>query len=148
MVHRRVLQCGLCRNKEKYLKPGLKCVNRWSSSTVQRKHYTCSSYRESFCWERRFYLRPCRCRTPNQHHRCWCQQPATVRDPTPDYVASTPRTASAAAVTVAMTTVTTELAQRRPPPRLIPSGSGVRFRIRNSRLIYSRTPTLHQLWTL
>jgi len=37
MVHRRVLQCGLCRNKEKYLKPGLKCVNRWSSSTVQRK---------------------------------------------------------------------------------------------------------------
>ena len=37
MVQRRVLQCGLCRNKEKCLKPGLKCVNRWSSSTVQRK---------------------------------------------------------------------------------------------------------------
>jgi len=37
MVQRRVLQCGLCRSKEKCLKPGLKCVNRWSSSTVQRK---------------------------------------------------------------------------------------------------------------
>ena len=37
MVERRVLQCGLCRSKEKCLKPGLKCVNRWSSSTVQRK---------------------------------------------------------------------------------------------------------------
>ena len=36
MVQRRVLQCGLCRNKEKCLKPGLKCNNRWSSSTVQR----------------------------------------------------------------------------------------------------------------
>ena len=37
MVQRRMLQCGLCRSKEKWLKPGLKCVNRWSSSTVQRK---------------------------------------------------------------------------------------------------------------
>jgi len=37
MVQRCVLQCGLCRNKEKCLKPDLKCVNRWSSSTVQRK---------------------------------------------------------------------------------------------------------------
>ena len=37
MVQRRVLQCGLCRSKEKCLKPGLKRVNRWSSSTVQRK---------------------------------------------------------------------------------------------------------------
>jgi len=27
----------LCRDKEKWLKPGLKCVNRWSSSTLQRK---------------------------------------------------------------------------------------------------------------
>ena len=37
MVQRRVLQCGLCRSKEKCLKPGLKCVNIWSISTVQRK---------------------------------------------------------------------------------------------------------------
>ena len=37
MVQRRVLQCGLCRNEEKCLKPGLKCVNIWSISTVQRK---------------------------------------------------------------------------------------------------------------
>ena len=37
MVQRRVLQCGLCWSKEKCLKPGLKCNNRWSSSTVQRK---------------------------------------------------------------------------------------------------------------
>ena len=37
MVQRRVLQCRLCRNKEKCLKPGLKCNDRWSSSTVQRK---------------------------------------------------------------------------------------------------------------
>ena len=37
MVQRCVLQCGLCWNKEKCLKPDLKCVNRWSSSTVQRK---------------------------------------------------------------------------------------------------------------
>ena len=37
MVQRRVLRCGLCRSKEKCLKPDLKCVNRWSSSTVQRK---------------------------------------------------------------------------------------------------------------
>jgi len=37
MVHRRVLQCGLRQNKEKCLKPGLKCVSRWSSSTVQRE---------------------------------------------------------------------------------------------------------------
>ena len=37
MVQRRVLQCGLCWSKEKCLKPGLKCVNGWSSSTVQRK---------------------------------------------------------------------------------------------------------------
>ena len=32
-----MLQCRLCWNKEKCLKPGLKCVNRWSSSTVQGK---------------------------------------------------------------------------------------------------------------
>ena len=32
-----MLQCGLCRSKEKCLKPGLKCVNRWSISTVKRK---------------------------------------------------------------------------------------------------------------
>ena len=37
MVQRRVLQCGLCRNKEKCLKPDLKCVNRWSISTVGSK---------------------------------------------------------------------------------------------------------------
>ena len=37
MIQRRVLQYGLCRSKEKCLKPDLKCVNRWSSSTVQRK---------------------------------------------------------------------------------------------------------------
>jgi len=37
MVQRRVLQCGLCRSKEKCLKPGLKCVNRWSSSTVTQQ---------------------------------------------------------------------------------------------------------------
>ena len=30
MVQRRVLQRGLCRSKEKCLKPDLKCVNRWS----------------------------------------------------------------------------------------------------------------------
>ena len=39
MVQRRVLQCGLCRSKEKCLKPGLKCVNRWSSSTVHYVHH-------------------------------------------------------------------------------------------------------------
>jgi len=37
MVQRRVLQCRLCWKKEKCLKPDLKCVNRWSSSTAQRK---------------------------------------------------------------------------------------------------------------
>ena len=37
MVQRHMLQCGLCWSKEKCLKPGLKCVNRWSSSTVLRK---------------------------------------------------------------------------------------------------------------
>ena len=36
MVQRRVL-CGLCRNKEKCLKPGLKCNNRWSSSTEEEE---------------------------------------------------------------------------------------------------------------
>ena len=35
MVQRHVPQRGLCRNKEKCLKPSLKCVNRWSSSTCE-----------------------------------------------------------------------------------------------------------------
>jgi len=58
MVQRHVLQCGLCRNKDKCLKPGLKCVNRWSSSTVQRKRVpeSWSSNRETE-WFRRITYR-------------------------------------------------------------------------------------------
>ena len=36
MVQRRVLQCGLCLNKKKCLKPDLKCVNRWSSDHLNQ----------------------------------------------------------------------------------------------------------------
>ena len=85
-----MLQCRLCWNKEKCLKPGLKCVNRWSSSTVHIS-CICSCCIWASCYyvinsSRHMYL-AFACRTPwhssvrwtkrnrlclvIQHHDCW-----------------------------------------------------------------------------
>ena len=63
MVQRRVLQCGLCRSKEKCLKPGLKCNNRWSSSTVQRKRVPEPQY----CYKLSNYLSETGCPALSSH---------------------------------------------------------------------------------